>query len=48
MQIAIQLLGRGEVKGNSHKDNTDTCMGTLASANTPGLKSFKARLDKED
>jgi hypothetical protein len=36
------LLGRGEVKG------TADWMGTLVSADTPGLKSFGARLGKDD
>ncbi|GIJ91107.1 hypothetical protein Asppvi_010072 [Aspergillus pseudoviridinutans] len=42
------LLGRGEVKVNSRKDGTEEWMGTLVSADTPGLKSFKARLGKDN
>jgi hypothetical protein len=36
------------VKVNSPKGGTDEWMGTLVSADTPGLKSFKARLGKDD
>ncbi|CAG8889905.1 unnamed protein product [Penicillium egyptiacum] len=40
------LLGQGEMKGNSRKDSAERWMGTLVDADTPGLKSFKARLVK--
>ncbi|KAH1294000.1 hypothetical protein KXV26_005860 [Aspergillus fumigatus] len=42
------LLGRGEVKVNNRKDGTEEWVGTLVSADTPGLKSFKARLGRDD
>ena len=42
------LLGRGELKVKSRKDSTENWMGTLFSADTPGLRSFKSRLSKKD
>ncbi|KAJ6091768.1 hypothetical protein N7467_003737 [Penicillium canescens] len=42
------LLGRGEVKVKNRKDSTENWMGTLVSADTPGLRSFKSRLSKKD